>query len=94
MESQIILFHKIGYVTTGKQEGGKLQTKPVKSLVWAERSAGCIAPITHFWGTVSWMPGKGFHSMQWQGGGTLPAETTLGFIYEFSRWEIQVAERL
>lgn len=33
----------------------------------------------------------GFHSMQWQGGGTLPADTTLGFILEFSRCEIQVA---
>lgn len=39
--SRFILFHKIGYVTTGKQEGGKLQMKTVKVCLAKERSAGC-----------------------------------------------------
>lgn len=55
--SCFILFHKIGYVTTGKQEGGKLQMKTVKKFVWPKREL--LAAITRCWGTVSWMPGRG-----------------------------------
>lgn len=65
VESQIISFHKMGYVTTGRQKGGKLQAKTVKKLI--ERSSApalpmkllaAVLPSPGCWVAVNRMPGR------------------------------------